>query len=113
MQDAITGGGQVVALKKTGSATLAPAHASIELLDHIRGARAGWVPASVRLDGDRGFAPLAIERGIPLVAAAAERSGVAVLLIRNSFHFAALWPEVEALADLGLVGLACTGATAT
>ena len=64
--------------------------------------------AAVRLDGDRGFAPLAIEYGTPLLVEAAERSGVAVLLIRNSFHFAALWPEVEALAARGLAGLACT-----
>ncbi|MEM9132896.1 MAG: Ldh family oxidoreductase [Actinomycetota bacterium] len=68
-------------------------------------------PAAVRLDGDRGFAPLALEHGIPLVAEAADRLGVAVLCIRNSFHFAALWPEVEALADRGLVGLACTAHT--
>lgn len=65
-------------------------------------------PAAIRLDGDRGFAPLAIEYGTPLLAEAAAASGVAVLLIRNSFHFAALWPEVEALAERGLVGLACT-----
>lgn len=65
-------------------------------------------PAAIRLDGDRGFAPLAIEYGIPLLADAASHSGVAVLLIRNSFHFAALWPEVEALAERNLVGLACT-----
>lgn len=65
-------------------------------------------PAAVRLDGDNGFAPLTIEYGTPLLVEAAERSGVAVLLIRNSFHFAALWPEVEALASSGLIGLACT-----
>lgn len=64
--------------------------------------------AAIRLDGDRGFAPLAIEYGTPLLADAARESGVAVLLIRNSFHFAALWPEVEALAAHDLVGLACT-----
>lgn len=64
--------------------------------------------AAVRLDGDRGFAPLAIEYGTPLLVEAAKRSGVAVLLIRNSFHFAALWPEVEALAAHGLAGIACT-----
>ena len=55
VKDAITGGGQVVALKKTGSATLAPAHASVELIDHIRGARAGWVPCSVALQGEYGI----------------------------------------------------------
>lgn len=65
-------------------------------------------PSAIRLDGDRGLAPLAIEHGIPLVADAAAGTGVAVLLVRNSFHFAALWPEVEALADRDLVGLACT-----
>ena len=64
--------------------------------------------AAIRLDGDRGFAPLAIKYGTPLLAAAAAESGVAVLLIRNSFHFAALWPEVEALAAQDLVGFACT-----
>lgn len=64
--------------------------------------------AAIRLDGDRGFAPLAIEYGTPLLADAAAQTGVAVLLIRNSFHFAALWPEVEALASHNLVGLACT-----
>ncbi len=64
--------------------------------------------AAIRLDGDRGLAPLAIEYGTPLLAEAAAESGVAVLLIRNSFHFAALWPEVEALAERNLVGIACT-----
>ena len=64
--------------------------------------------AAIRLDADRGFAPLAIEYGTPLLADAAEKMGVAVLLIRNSFHFAALWPEVEALAERNLVGIACT-----
>lgn len=52
VKDAITGGGQVVALKKTGSATIAPAHSSIELLNHMRGASTGPVPVSVMLDGE-------------------------------------------------------------
>jgi malate dehydrogenase len=55
VQDAITGGGQVVALKKSGSATIAPAHATIELIDHMRGARTGPVPVSVMLDGEYGI----------------------------------------------------------
>ncbi|MGI9504827.1 MAG: malate dehydrogenase, partial [Geminicoccaceae bacterium] len=52
VQNAVTGGGQVVALRKTGSATMAPARATIELIDHIRGASSGAVPASVMLKGE-------------------------------------------------------------
>ncbi len=55
VKDAITGGGQVVALKKSGSATIAPAHSSVELLDHIRGAKCGSVPVSVMLNGEFGL----------------------------------------------------------
>lgn len=65
-------------------------------------------PAAIRMDNDNGFAPLAIERGIPLVAEAAKTFGMGVLTITNSYHFAALWPETEALAEQGLVGIACT-----
>lgn len=75
---------------------------------HAKPSEENLTPAAIRLDGDRGFAPLAIEYGTPLLAEAAHNSGVAVLLIRNSFHFAALWPEVEALAERGLAGIACT-----
>lgn len=62
VEDAVTGGGQVVSLRKTGSATLAPAHATVELLDHLRGARTGAAPASVRLRGEYGIdgVPLAV-----------------------------------------------------
>ncbi len=63
VQDAITGGGQVVALKKSGSATIAPAHASIELIDHMRGARTGPVPVSVMLDGEYGIKDVVL--GVP------------------------------------------------
>ncbi|WP_371810351.1 hypothetical protein [Ruegeria sp. HKCCD8929] len=34
---------------------MAPAHASIELIDHIRGARTGSVPVSVMLQGEYGI----------------------------------------------------------
>jgi len=63
VRDAVTGGGQVVALRKTGSATLAPAHASIELIEHIRGARAGAVPVSVMLQGEYGIRDVML--GVP------------------------------------------------
>lgn len=63
VRDAVTGGGQVVALKKSGSATIAPAHASVELLDHIRGARSGPVPVSVMLGGEYGVEGVVL--GVP------------------------------------------------
>ncbi|MEM7423943.1 MAG: malate dehydrogenase, partial [Pseudomonadota bacterium] len=63
VDDAVTGGGQVVALKKTGSATFAPAHATMELIYHLCGARAGWVAASVLLAGEYGIDGVVV--GVP------------------------------------------------
>ncbi|MEM6487447.1 MAG: Ldh family oxidoreductase [Pseudomonadota bacterium] len=68
-------------------------------------------PAVVSVDAGLGFAPLALETGIPALVQVARETGVAALTIRNCFHFAALWPEVEAVAAEGLVGLAATAAT--
>ncbi len=62
----------------------------------------------ITVDGDFGFAPLALERGLPELARAAAENGIAVMRVINSFHFAALWPETEYLAEQGLAGLACT-----
>lgn len=62
-RDAVTGGGQVVSLRKTGSATLAPAHATLELIDHLRAARTGSVPASVMLKGEYGIGDVVL--GVP------------------------------------------------
>jgi len=63
VNDAITGGGQVVALKKSGSATIAPAHSSVELLDYMRSAKTGPVPVSVMLSGEFGFENVVL--GVP------------------------------------------------
>lgn len=55
VHETIHGGGAVVALRKTGSATLAPAHAVLEIVEHLRGARTGWVPVSILLNGEFGI----------------------------------------------------------
>ncbi|PQM57238.1 MAG: oxidoreductase [Rhodobacteraceae bacterium] len=68
------------------------------------------LPTIISVDGDYGFAPYALEVGLPVLAKAAEDSGIAILKISNSFHFAALWPETEFLAEKGLIGIACTAA---
>lgn len=64
--------------------------------------------ALVRVDGGGGFAQLPFERGMPLLVEKARRCGIAALALNNVVHFAALWPEVEALAQQGLVALAFT-----
>ncbi len=65
-------------------------------------------PALVRVDGDGGFAQLAFEMGRPLLIEKARRNGIAALAVNNCVHFAALWPEVEAIASEGLVAFAFT-----
>ncbi|MGY4238296.1 LDH2 family malate/lactate/ureidoglycolate dehydrogenase [Bradyrhizobium sp. USDA 4449] len=61
-----------------------------------------------RVDAKGGYAQLAFEMGLPTLVENAKRAGIAALAINNCIHFAALWPEVERLADFGLVALACT-----
>ena len=59
----IAAGGKVVALRRTGSASIAPAHATVEVLEHLRGARAGSVPVSVQLEGEYGIEGVVL--GVP------------------------------------------------
>ena len=63
--------------------------------------------AVVKVHGDNGYAPISIETGVPVLAAAAKSLGVAAMAMTDTYHFAALWPEVEALAEEGLIGMAC------
>ena len=67
-------------------------------------------PGVIQVDAHDGFAPLALEVGAEPLAAKAREQGVAALCIRNMFHISALWPEVERLADQGLVAFAFTAA---
>jgi delta1-piperideine-2-carboxylate reductase len=64
-------------------------------------------PAVISVHGENGYAPLAIERGVPVLAEAAKKLGVAVMSMTHTHHFAALWPETEAIAAQGLIGMAC------
>ena len=64
-------------------------------------------PAFIRCHGQNGHAPLAINRSIEMLAASAKMCGIAALSLTHSHHFAALWPETEALAEKDVVGFAC------
>ena len=65
-------------------------------------------PAVIQIDGNGCFAPLAQAVGLPLLADATGKIGIAALSLIGIHHFAALWPETEYMADRGFVGLACT-----
>lgn len=65
-------------------------------------------PNVIRVNGDYGFAPIAINTGIPALVKITKKFGVGILTITNTHHFAALWPETEALAEKNLIGIACT-----
>jgi len=95
-------------------------HGLFRLPAHVAALRSGKVkgnarpttrmltPAVVSLHGDNAFAPLAHQVGIPVLAEAVRKTGVGVLAMTHVHHMAALWPEVEAVAEHNLVGLACT-----
>ncbi len=70
-------------------------------------------PGIVRIDGDNGFAPLAVKRGRPFLIEKARRSGIAALTICQSAHFAALWPDTEPIADAGLVAVSFVNSRST
>ena len=67
-------------------------------------------PASIRVDGDNGFAPIGLEIGrMPLVDRA-RRTGIAAMALTRCYHFSALWVETAAIAEHGVVALAMTSA---
>ncbi|MBM3225907.1 MAG: Ldh family oxidoreductase, partial [Candidatus Tectomicrobia bacterium] len=97
-------------------------HGLFRLPGYVRSVRSGKVtpdalpvvrelaPAVIQVDGKNGFAPLALQMGQAPLISKARQYGIAVLAVTQIYHFAALWPEVEALAEQGLVALACTQA---
>ena len=95
-------------------------HGVIRLPGYVRSFRSGFAngdadptvsqqaPAVLRVEGDNGFAPLALERGYDKLAELARENGIAALGVANTHHFAAVWPEIEAMTDRRMCALACT-----
>ncbi|MFP4705595.1 MAG: Ldh family oxidoreductase, partial [Spirochaetaceae bacterium] len=65
-------------------------------------------PAVIRADAANAFAPRALELGTPRLAERARETGIAALAVVNAYNVAALWPEVERLAEDGLAAMAVT-----
>ncbi|SSC68680.1 Ldh family oxidoreductase [Ciceribacter selenitireducens] len=65
-------------------------------------------PGIVKVDAKFGYSLLAFREGLPELIAKASHLGIAAMAINHCYHFSALWPEVEEIAEAGLVGLAMT-----
>jgi delta1-piperideine-2-carboxylate reductase len=95
----------------------ARSHGLFRIPGYIGTLRSGWVngrsvprvadaaPGAVTTDADNGYSQVALAASRPLLLEKVKRNGIAVLAIRNSHHFAALWPDVEPFAAAGLVAL--------
>lgn len=106
----------VMAAERDGAAS----HGLFRLPGYVASLRSGKVngaakpvienlaPAVVRADGNCGFAPLALEASRGPLIDCARSQGIGALALTNIHHFAALWIEVEALAQSGLVAFAFT-----
>lgn len=75
-------------------------HAQPEIIDQA--------PAITRVDARKGCSLLSFEKALPMLVEKTRHCGISVLAITNSFHFSALWPEVEQISAHGLVGMAMT-----
>lgn len=93
-------------------------HGVYRLLGCVRSVREGKIdpraepslrhisPGVLEVDAHYGYSLLGFHSGLPLLAEKARSQGIAAMVIKRCFHFSALWPEVEAIAATGLVGLA-------
>jgi (2R)-3-sulfolactate dehydrogenase (NADP+) len=68
-------------------------------------------PACIRVDAHTGFAHPAIALGLPVLAAAARRQGIAALAVGNSYACGSLGYFVEDLAEQGLTALMVANAS--
>ncbi|TDV67709.1 Ldh family oxidoreductase [Pseudomonas sp. LP_7_YM] len=92
-------------------------HGIFRIKGYLSSLAAGWVDGRVvpqvedvgagfvRVDAGGGFAQPAVQAAKALLIEKARTAGIAILAIRNSHHFAALWPDVEPFAQEGLVAL--------
>jgi len=92
-------------------------HGIFRMPGYVSSIASGWVdpraepviedvgPAFLRVDAMDGFAQPALAKASELAIEKTRNTGVAVLAVRNSHHFSALWPDVEPFAQNGLVAI--------
>jgi delta1-piperideine-2-carboxylate reductase len=64
-------------------------------------------PSLLSVDGDNGFAPVALTKSLETFKSMVSKSGMAALLLRNSHHISALRADVEQLAVAGFIAITC------
>ena len=96
----------------------ADSHGVFRIPGYLSTLASGWVngqavpqvedvaPGYIAVDAGNGFAQPALDAARSLLLEKVRRNGIALLAIRNSHHFAALWLDVEPFAREGLVALA-------
>lgn len=110
--------GAVAAVVAAAERDGAHSHGVFRMPGYVSSLRVGWVdggavaevteaaPGLLAVDARNGFAQPALASARGRLIEMARAQGVAVAAIRNSHHFAALWPDVEPLAEAGLVAIA-------
>ncbi|MFB9949323.1 Ldh family oxidoreductase [Rhizobium puerariae] len=92
-------------------------HGIFRIPGYVSSLKSGWVDgaavpavedaggAFIRVDARNGFAQPALMAARDLLIGRTKEHGIALLALRRSHHFSALWPDVEPFADEGLVAL--------
>ncbi|MDB5413926.1 MAG: lactate dehydrogenase [Rubritepida sp.] len=95
----------------------ARSHGLLRMAGYEATLRSGWAsgiarpvathaaPTIVVVDGQNGFAQVALAAARSLALETVDELGMAAICIRNAHHFAALWPDLEPFAERGLVAL--------
>jgi delta1-piperideine-2-carboxylate reductase len=103
----------VAAAERDGSYS----HGLARLSGYVSTLRSGWVsgsavpdvvsvaPSLVVTDARNGFAQIALADSRDMLVEKARGQGIAALAIKNSHHFAALWPDVETFAEERLIAV--------
>ncbi|PSH65290.1 Ldh family oxidoreductase [Phyllobacterium sophorae] len=92
-------------------------HGIFRMPGYVDSLRSGWVdgravpdiaqfgPSFIRIDARNGFAQRALASADQLIRRTVRETGIAIVAIRNSHHFSALWPDVEPFALAGYMAI--------
>ncbi|MEI9402544.1 Ldh family oxidoreductase [Mesorhizobium argentiipisi] len=93
-------------------------HGIFRIAGYLSSLASGWVdgravprledrgPSVIRVDAMNGFAQPALAAAVPAILDRVSATGVALVAIRRSHHFSALWPDLEPFALRDLVAIA-------